>query len=236
MAVTGTTTFALASQDIILAALRVLAVYGPQDTVPAAEMTTALQALNIIAKEFALQGLPLWKVEQVSIPTVAGQASYNLSTASASTLPLRILDAMLVDTTVTPNSQVQLQILSRYDFDKLGMPAQSGVPNQIYYNPQLGSGQLIVFPVPTVTTYNIVVVAQQQIDDFNALTDSPDFPQEALLMLKWRLADELALEYVTDARARAEIHQKAAMYAERFFASTQEQASIIFSPNRQGQR
>ena len=232
MAVSGTTTFTVSGQDVVLAALRKLGAYGPQDVVPAAELTTALFALNVRVKELAIHGLPLWKVVKATMPTVAGQSAYNLSTATGTTLPLKLLSAVRFDTISL--SQIVLPILSRYDFDLLGMPSQSGPPTQVWYDPKLGAGVVNVYPVPADTTNNIIITAHIQIDDFGTLADTPDFPQEAFLMLVWVMADELALEYSTDARVRAEIKDKAMAYQMMFFNSLQEQASIIFTPSRRG--
>jgi len=228
MATSGTYGFTMTRDDIIGAALRLTGAFGDQDVIPASDITNCAQALNILAKELATEGLPLWCVQDIAVPTVAGQAAYNLSTASGTTLPLRILDVYIRDST---GNDTQLTITSRYDYDTLGQKATQSVPNQCYYDPQLGAGSLVVYDVPADATRILHVVIQRQIQDFNLATDNPDFPQEAFRLLKWCLADEIALEYQAPPDVRQEIGIRAGMYRKNFFAFEQEQASVFFTPS-----
>lgn len=229
MARSNTYSFTMTRDDIIDAALRLTGRFGSGDTIPPEDVQNCAQALNILAKELATDGLPLWCVEDISFPCVGGQAAYNLSTITGMTLPLRILDAYRRDST---GNDVTLQIVSRYDYDTLGYKAQQSVPNQCWYDPQIGAGMLTLYDVPqTGTTDTIHVVIQRQIMDFNLATDNPDFPQEAYRLLKWCLADEIALEYQTPIADRQEINAKAKGYRDKFFDFEQEQASIYFTPS-----
>lgn len=228
MATSGTTSFTVTRDQLITASLRLIGAFGEADVIPSSDIDNCAQSLNILAKELAIDGLPLWCVVDLAVPMVAGQASYNLSTISGTTLPLRILFAYIRDAT---GNDVSLQITSRYDYDTLGDKASPGVPNQCYYDPQLGAGSLVLYNVPQDNTHTVHVVIQRQIQDFNLATDNPDFPQEAFRMLKWVLADEIALEYQTPADIRAEVAAKAKYYRDRFFDSTQEQTSVYFTPS-----
>ncbi len=228
MATSGTYSFTMSRDDIIGAALRLTGSFGEGDVIPPDDITNCAQALNILAKELALEGLPLWCVVDLAVPLVAGQASYNLSQISGVNLPLRILDAYIRDST---GNDTTLIIVSRYDWDTLGQKFQPGVPNQCWYDPQLGAGSLTLYDVPADATQTVHVVIQRQIQDFNLSTDNPDFPQEAFRLLKWCLADEIALEYQATPDVRKEINVKAVGYKDKFFSSDQEQASIYFTPS-----
>lgn len=228
MATSGTYSFTMTRDDIIGAALRLCGAFGQGDTIPAGDITNCAQALNILAKELALNGLPLWCVQDIPFPTVAGQAAYNLSAISGITLPLRILDAYIRD---SAGNDTSLQITSRYDYDTLGQKAQQSVANQLWYDPQLGQGIVTLYDVPADNTYTIHVIIQRQIMDFNLATDNPDFPQEAFRLLKWCLADEIALDYQTPSDIRKEINGRAIGYREKFFDSQQEQTSVYFTPS-----
>lgn len=146
MATSGTTSFALSRDDLIGGALRLCKAFGPNDPIPAEDILTCAQALNIITKELALEGLPLWCLQEVAIATVQDQASYNVSTATGSTLPLRVMDVFVR----TSGQDVQLVSQTRWDDDLLGTKSAEGTPNQYYYNPQLGAGTIVVRPVPTI--------------------------------------------------------------------------------------
>jgi hypothetical protein len=73
-------------------------------------------------------------------------------------------------------------------------------------------------------------VIQRQLQDFNLATDTPDFPQEAFRLLKWCLADEVALEYQTPVGMRQEIAARASHLRENYAASLQEQVAVRFTP------
>lgn len=226
----GTYSFFMTAQDTVAAALRLTGAFDEYDAIPQTDLNNCLQSLEILCKEMALDGLPLWCVRDVSFPTVVGQASYNLSAITGSQLPLRIMDAYINDQS---GNSVNLIMVSRYDWDTLGQKFQPGIPNQIWYDPQLGAGTLTVYDVPADATHTIHVVTQLQMQDVGQLTNNLAFPQEAYRMLKWCLADEISLEYRTPADERSEIATKAAIYRSKFFTgpNAQEQVSIYFTPS-----
>lgn len=230
MSTSGTYSFLMSRDDLIGAALRVIGAYGAGEAIPSGDITNCAQALNILAKEYALEGLPLWCVQTTAIPMVVGQSVYNLSVATGQTLPLAILDCYIRDSN---GNDTIIKVVSRYDYDPLGQKTAQGVPNQLYYDPQLATGNLILYNVPADTTHTLYVVSQRQIQDFNLSTDNPDFPQEAFRLLKWALADEIALEYQTPVDVRKEVLAKAMMYKEKFSAAGQEMASVRFTPSEQ---
>lgn len=231
MTTSGTYTFTMSRDDIIGAALRLTGAFGDQDVIPATDITNCAQALNILTKSMVLHGLPLWCVETLVIPTVAGQSEYDLSAAAGMPLPPRILDIFIRDES---GNDTTLTITSRYDYNLLGQKASQGVPNQVYYDPQLGKGVITLYDVPQDATHTLYVVIQRQLQDFNLSTDNPDFPQEAFRLLKWALADEIALEYQAPTEIRQEIAMRAKVYRDDFFGFEQEQASIFFTPSERG--
>lgn len=226
----GTYGFFMTANDIVAAALRITGAFDEYESIPNQDLVNVLQSLEILVKEMAQDGLPLWAVQDISFPTVAGQATYNLSTITGSTLPLRILDQYIVD---QEGNSVTLVQTSRYDWNTLGQKFQPGVPNQVWYDPQLGAGTLTLYDVPLDNTHTIHVITQLQMQDIGSLTNNPAFPQEAYRMLKWCLADEISLEYRTPANERLEINQKATGYRDKFFNAEfgQEQVSIFFTPD-----
>lgn len=233
MATSGTYRFNMSRDDTIRAALRLTTRFGSGDPIPPEDIADCALALNIICKTLAIKGWPLWCVQTLQLPFVAGQATYNLSTASGNTLPLRILDAWWRSPT---GNDVTLTPTSRYDADTLGQKSSPGIPNQYWYDPQLSGGIMTVYNVPQDANGTLFVVIQRQIQDVNLATDNLDFPQEAYRMLRWMLADEIAIEYSTPADVRAEINAKANSYEKDFFDSPhgQEQVSVTFTPNMQG--
>ena len=239
MATSGTWNFAVTGNDIILAAFRKLQVYGPNDAGPSAnDLTYAAQALEVMVKEMAIDGLPLWCVSVLAIPLIAGQQTYTIGPqgSPATFRPLRITDAWIRNST---GNDVQITVESRYDYDTLGEKTATGVVNQIFYDPQIGntvappgSGIVTVYDVPSDSTYTMYLVCQRSIQDIGTTTNNVDFPQEAYKMLIYGLADELQEEYEVKESLGARITARATMYRKRFFDSTQENASVFFAPSQ----
>lgn len=228
MATSGTYDFAMDRDSLIKAALRLTGRFSPQDVIPPEDMNDVAQALQILCKAMVIDGLPLWCVETEPVTLIPGQAEYDLSALTGMPLPPRILDCYLRDPT---GNDVTIEIVSRYDYDTLGQKLSPGIPNQIYYDPQLNAGKIITYNVMDRPDYTLMVVYQRQIQDINLATENPDFPQEAYRMLKWNLADEIALDYQTPPDIRSEIGAKAFKYKEDFFAFEQEAASVYFTPS-----
>lgn len=236
MATSGTYTFSVSRDDLINSALRLVGAIGAADTASPLDITDCALALNMVAKEIALSGIALWCRQKLVVPMVAGQVAYDLSTvAGAGTLPLQILDTY-VHYGINGNDRI-LQAISLSDYNSLGYKLSEGTPTQYYYDVALGAGTITTYPAPTTTDASegnqLIVYVLRQVQDFNLATDTPDFPQEAYRLLKWALADEIALEYLTPLDVRKEINQRANSYRERFMSSQQEHASVIFTPTTQ---
>ena len=227
MAASGTYTFAMSANDLVAAALRQTARFGANDTIPSGDVTNVLQALNIIVKAMVKNQKPLWCIQRLTVPLSSGTVSYNLSAISGMTRPLQITFAFIRDAS---NNDTEVKIVSRNDFALIGQKSSTGVPNQAYYDPQLGAGLLTVYNMPSDGTHTLYVDVQRQIQDFNLLTDNPDFPQEAFHMLKWTLADEIALEYLTPSDIRADIKAKATSSFIAFFDEERESTSTYLTP------
>lgn len=225
----GTYNFGMSADDLVQAALRQTGRYSMGDAIPAEAKSNTLQSLNIIVKAMVKNQKPLWCLQRVAVPMIAGSNPYNLSAITGQTRPLRVVFAFIRDAV---GNDTEVSLVARSDYASLGQKSTQAVPNQAYYDPQLGAGMLYVYDVPATSTYTLYVDIQRQIQDFNLLTDNPDFPQEAFHMLKWALADEIALEYLTPADMRETISVKAARSYESFFAEEREDVSTFFTPTQ----
>ena len=229
MSTSGTYSFLVSANDIINSALRAGQIYGPLDPIPASVTTNAMLALNIMTKAMCMKGLPLWAVEQYTVPQVEGVYQYTFSqTSTTQPRPLKILDAFLTNGS---GNDVSLTIESRYDWDTLGSKTQTGVTNQLWYDYQLGTSTVTCYATPPDNTYTLQLVVQRPFMDFNLTTDNPDFPQEAYQMLKWSLLDECATEWGCSQVVAATAAGKAKVFRDEFFDWMQEEASVYFTPS-----
>lgn len=223
----GTTTFNMSASALIDSALRKTGRFGIADEIPASDRQNCLQSLNTMIKAMMVNQKPLWCIQRLAIPMVNGQSAYNLSVASGSTRPLRVLFAFIRDTGSNDN---ELTMVSRDDFSRLGNKTGKGQPNQAYYDPQFELGTLHLYNVPFDASDILYVDIQRQVQDVNLLTENLDFPQEAIHMLSWNLASEVAIEYNVSAESYSIIEAKAMASYRSFFDSDRETVSTFFSP------
>jgi hypothetical protein len=230
MATSGTYTFAMTRDEVIASALRALGAFGVDDPIPPNDLTNCAQALNIICQTWIMKGLPLWCVEDLRVPMVVGQATYDLNTLTPGNYrPGRILDAEIEDPT---GNQVTVQVTSRYDYNTLGDKTQPGIPNQLFYDPQRDNGLMTVYNVPNLPGYVMVLTVQRPLQDVNLAVQNVDIPREALQAMKWNLMDELASEYGTPQLNLQMVAGKAKQFLDELMGWEQETASVYFTPAR----
>lgn len=231
MATSGTDTFLVTRDDIINSALRLIKAQGERDLCVGARLQNCVQSLNMMCKSWVMEGLPLWAVLQLPIPMVAAQSTYPIGPASLQQRPLRILNAFIRNNATQQDTSLMVE--SRYNYEDLGAKFTQSRPNQIYYDPQLTNGLMIVWPLPSDATETIYVTIQRQFQDFNLSLDNPDFPQEAYKALKWGLASELYAELgdLKDKDLFSLVVTQAKLSREDLSAFWQEYASINFTPS-----
>lgn len=221
MATSGSTDFTITRDEVIGAALRVCGVFGSGDTIPAADITNCAQALNIVVKAWGAQGLNLWANAEKSLTMVVGNVSYQVGLTATGTgalvtdVPLRILDNAFMR---VAGVDTKVQLIARDDYNLIDNKTTAGLPTQMWYDPQVPNGILYVYPAPTSTSQVLHFIDQRHIQDFDLSTNTPDLPQEWYQLLKWCLADEIALEYEVRMEKAAMISAKAAQMRQELSA------------------
>ena len=236
MATSGSTDFSIDRDGLISGALRIIGVLDPESgTANATQITNGAEALNMIVKALHSDGMPLWAIKSKTITLVADQAGYTPTGLSISR-PLKIVAAYRSDITGTDEVDTPMEIITRDEYIQLGNKATNGPPILLYYDPQLTSALATVYVYPTpdttvATNYNVKIYYQRPFEDFDASTDTPDFPQEWYSTLKWKLAAELAFEYGVPGSRIDRIIEKAEMEHEKVLDMGMEEGSIYFQPN-----
>jgi len=197
MALSGTTSFTLNRNELILSALRLTTVYESGESVPDQEVGDASEALNMILKGLAVDGLHLWVIKEFTLALVASQTSYTIGPSGdyVGDRPLRVLDNCFIR---EGTSDTTLDLLSREEYFALGDKSTEGVPNSIYYDPQLTNGVLYVYVTPdtaTAASHEIHVKYSKLLDDVDSALDDVEIPQEWFRTLRYMLAADLGVEY-----------------------------------------
>lgn len=104
-------------------------------------------------------------------------------------------------------------------------------PVNIYYDPQLTNGQIYVWPAPDSVENVLLFTFRRSIEDFDNLTNTPDFPQEWLEALTWNLADRLVPEYEVPETKVAKVEKKALESKAKMEVWDSEFESIYFQPD-----
>ena len=123
----------------------------------------------------------------------------------------------------------------------LGNKSSTGRSNQLYYNPPGAVateqiGLLYLYPTPdtdTASNYRLYITAMYSLMDFDASTDTADFPSFYYNALAWGLADQLSYEYGVPFAQQAMITKKAETHKEKALGFDREEGSVYLQPEWQ---
>ena len=159
----------------------------------------------------------------------SGAQVYAYSTANRIVRPLRVVDAYIYN--VVDDTRHPITVVSYDDYNRLGNPAATGVPNQVYYDPQVGTGVLYINP-RFLSGDNIIQIRYHRpYEDFDASADEPDFPQEWYLPLMLELAALLGPKAGVTKEERAALFNEAKFYRDQALLNGTEEGSFYIQPD-----
>jgi len=123
----------------------------------------------------------------------ASKNKYVFAYTTKITRPLLIPNARRY--TVITGQEIPLISYSHSQYYDMPTKESQGSPNIFNYDPQLDSGKLNIWPTPADINYLINFTYAKSIEDFDNITDNPDFPQEWLDALVYNLALNLGPDY-----------------------------------------
>jgi hypothetical protein len=236
MSTSGSYTYSVNRDTLIAAAFRVLGVFNDDSPAPTTDLNNAVQALNLMIKQWMSRGYPLWCVSTVTVPCNVGNNTYTLGPSGTiiTPRPLRCISGRLQYSS-TSGLEVPLIQLSREEWEILGQKNSTGTVNSFYYDPQTINGVLHLYVTPDSTQIgnNVLLTVQRPIQDMINSGDDFDFPIEWLDALKYGLASEMVDEYDIPSPKSERIIQRAEKLRENMFDWSVEEASTFFTPNMQ---
>lgn len=235
MATSGSTNYSTSRDSLIARALRITGVLSQGETATATQVTEASEALNGLTKALIADGMPLWGIKESSFSMTASTRNYRIGLSQTVNIPkpLKILRGFIRQTANTTDQPVTL--ITRDEYDRLTSKTATGVPVQMFYDPQLSYGDLYLYPAPNATiasNYTMHIVYQRPFEDFDAAGDEPDFPQEWYDALAYLLADRLAPEYGVSMEHRMDIQKRAMQYKAEALSFGTERGSFYFQVDR----
>lgn len=143
--------------------------------------------------------------------------------------PLRITDGFVRN--IPGANDTPCSLIPREWYNRFGYKASTGVPTQMYYDPQAFIGYLYIYPTFSVCDQVLYIEFQKPIDDFVNSTDDFDMPQEWAEALKFNLAMRIAPEYeISDKKFKQIVALAAASY-DMIDNWDQENASVYMQAN-----
>ena len=240
-------TFYPNAQTVIDAALRAIAVSDPEGGASPStiERTNALEALNFLVTYWQADGMQVWCQKTGTHTLTVDTTEYTVGPGGAIDIarPTQVTQAWLRSNDTDP-VDTPLNIVDRNTHNFLSTKTSSGTPNQLMYDPRYdmpagnnganAKGLITLWPAPTstdVTTYDLHFVYTRPIQDFNAVTDFLDFPQEWFNAIKWNLAYQISFEYGTPVEILDRIRKIAEEEKARAMAFDTDQVGIFFQPD-----
>lgn len=199
------------ASQVIDAALGALAAIDPEGTATptTTERTNALTTFNFLVTSWQAYGMQVW-CQKTGSYTLSAANSYTIGASGATITaarPLTITQAWLRDTSTYP-VDIPLEIIDRDTYNRLSVKTSIGVPVQLFYDPEYdrdasnsganAKGKIYVWPTPDstiVTNYDLYFVYTRPLQDFNATSDTLDFPQYWFNAVKWNLAYQMSFDY-----------------------------------------
>lgn len=238
MTISSNYNFSSTRDDIIKGALRILGVLSQGQTPNTTQVTDSAEALNMLVKAWASEGIPIWLIKKQDITLIANTSTYPIGLGETTNVakPIKIYQVLLHDNTT--NVDIPMVALSQQEYQSLSQKdAISSTPIQYYYENLRTTGNLYVFPKPDTsgaTSKKLQIIYQSPLADFDASTDEPDLPQEGIRALKWALAAELSYEYGYPPKERIELINRAEQIKRDFFSSVEEESSLYFKIDYRG--
>lgn len=192
MATSGSDDFEAQRNDIIAEALENVGAIGIGDSSGsnnAALFTAGARSLNRVVKSIDKEGQFLWRIVRRTTTTTDGTATFSpASDVLAIDEPMRYTRSGETSATI-------LTAMSRDDYMRVPDRTIEGLPRQYFWEKTLTSRTVTLYPVPDATGDTIEYAASVRADDFDASTDTPDFPSKWTSCLVYGLTMELAPKF-----------------------------------------
>lgn len=237
MPTSGTYTWSGSRDFVITEAFKKINALGNFETLDTPRLNDGINALNPLVKHLATMGMPLWAIDELTIPfstlSTVGGASIGLGQSVNSVAPLKVLQALRKDTTT--GYDVPMTIYTYEDYENLSNKAANGAPISLFYQPKGAVGALKVWLLPDSywqTNGSLYIRYQRPFQDSGSATDTPDFPVEWHRTLILGLACDLAPNYGLDVTQRQQLEKKYKDSLDEILGFSGEEGSLFVHPTR----
>lgn len=179
--------------QLVTSALRKIGAVAAGEAPDADEQADALAALNQIVESWNLQGLALYRRENVAYSLVPSQQVYTIGSGANfnGARPITMNGAFVtrggIDYPLEPLTQAQWNEI-------LQKSQESQLPEAVYYEPTFPDGTLRFWPVP-LEALTVTLAINMQLGAVADINDDLAFPPGYERALVYALAVDLAPEY-----------------------------------------
>jgi len=147
--------------------------------------------------------------------------------------PTRLLQARrrLFSADMQDFQDIWLSIQERPDYYNQPTKLQPGTETMIYYDPQLVTGFVQLWQSPSDETDLVLFTFERPIQDFTALPQTADFPQEWIETIAWNLAYRLAPKYSFPMDERTQLGIVAEAMKQKLMGFDREYGNVFFQPD-----
>lgn len=234
----GTTTHAALADDTVRTTISVAAVMGATSILVTSITDIADgDQIGILLDDNTLQwttvnGAPSGSTVQLddALDDSVSVGNYVWAYTTALQRPTRVLDVRRRQA----QNEIDIPIILLERPDYFAQPNKVTSPSQVtmvYYSPQLVQGILYIWPPPQVITDTIRFTFERPLEDFTALPQTADFPQEWIETLAYNLAYRLARKYSFPINETALLRTDALAMKEKLLGFDREYASVNFQPD-----
>lgn len=234
MATSGSVTYSATASELLSSAYELARVKDTGESLTSAQTSTGIASLNKIIKYLQKIGMPLWAIKKDTITLVQSSQSYTCGPTGTGLTerPLRILQAFYRD----GFNDIQIELISRQEYNELGDKSVEGIPTQIYYDPQLTNGVLYVYnPADANSAGNsLYLIYQRPFEDILSVANEFDFPNEWTMTIEYMLAADLAFRNGIRQTRIAQLEAKARDLLDEVMWWDVESTSLQIVPDTQG--
>lgn len=188
-------------RDIIAASLRRIGVLGEGQTPSAEQAADGMFAANALLDEWKSKRLQIYSITRSIATIVSGTSTYTLGTGGTTFTPAMSRPATkpivrFQDTSQSPTLEMDLFPMTDDSYASLALKTStSPYPQQFWLNNTYPLSTIVLWPVPTGTTLQLVVYWATAVTEFTSINDTFDLPPGYRRMVVTALALELADEY-----------------------------------------
>ncbi len=239
MTTSNSTDFNQSELDIITDALQLIGVVGSNDTPKTNDITFCSKILNKMIKTWEAQGIHLWTETEGTFTLTDSVNTYVLSSSGSTQSTYTELTDVGRPIAITSiryhynnGNDRMMRKMGREEYMRIPSKDSTGPATAYYYSPQLNNGILYIWPTPDNSDDSLNITYLRSIQDFDANTDTPDFPQEWLEALTYNLVVRIAPAFgITLSKTNPDLIAIAASSLAELQAWDFEEGSVRIVPN-----